>query len=105
MTDTGVVQGIRVTATDAKAGATSVEGSTPAAATDTAIRMAVTSGAMRVTTDVAVTDAVTLEATASMAEAPFAVAEADSTAAALGAASMAEVDPTVADTGKATIEP
>jgi hypothetical protein len=111
MTDTGAVRGIGVTAMDAKAGATSVEESTRTAAMDAAMRMVVTSAALPLTMDAAVTDAATREVMASMAEAPSAVAakvvstvELDSTVAAVGEASMAEADPTVADTGNATIE-
>lgn len=88
MTDTGVVRGIGVAATGAKAGATAGEESTHAAAMVAAI------------TEVMRT-AATPEATASVAKVASTEGE-DPTVAEV--ASTAEADPTVADTGNSTLE-
>ena len=104
--DTGGVRGIGVTATGAKAGATGVEETTTVgetmtvAATDAAMRTVVMSAVMPVMMDAAVTDAATLEAIASMAKAPSAVAEVVTAVVDFTVAA----DPTVADTGKAKVE-
>ena len=95
MTDTGAVRGIGVAATDAKAGAMAVDESTPVVAMVTAI-----TEAMRT----AVTRAATLEATASVAKVVTTVAAEVASTAEVVEASTAEADPTVADTGNATLE-
>ena len=105
---TGVMGGTGVTAamvTSAVAMDEATSGVTDAATLE-GTRVGTMGTATPVTMPAAVLHAATLEAIASMAEAPSAavVAEVVTTVEAVEAAPMAEADPMVADTGNSTIE-